>query len=176
MGDKKMNIVELAEKFEKGEISMNDEAYKKASDALPVGLHDGEDVLRHRPTLGWTVNEAWILWHRSIYSTTVQPRVGRWSIQLSRPWRRKEISKQYCFVAQKSTLTGPYAMKCFTAESILYCKANIHCPPKSTGSLEHFTRVIQLLQNASCEKTNGERWQHIAKHFVTLCGRRTQTD
>ena len=34
MGDKKMNIVELAEKFEKGEISMNDEAYKKASDAL----------------------------------------------------------------------------------------------------------------------------------------------
>ena len=34
MADKKFNIVELASKFEKGEISMNDESYKKASDAL----------------------------------------------------------------------------------------------------------------------------------------------
>ena len=143
---------------------------KKAPDALPVSLHEGEYVLRHRPTLGWTVDEAWILWHRSIYSMTVQPWVGRWSIQLSRPWRLIVTSKLYWSVAQKSLLTGSYAMKCFTAESILYCKANIHCPPKSTGSLEHFTRVIQLLQDASCEKTNGERWQHIAKHFVTLCG------
>lgn len=32
--NKKTNIIELAEKFEKGEISMNDEAYKKASNAL----------------------------------------------------------------------------------------------------------------------------------------------
>lgn len=32
--NKKINIIELAEKFEKGEISMNDESYKKASDAL----------------------------------------------------------------------------------------------------------------------------------------------
>lgn len=32
--EKKMDIIELAEKFEKGEISMDDAAYKKASEAL----------------------------------------------------------------------------------------------------------------------------------------------
>ena len=32
--ENKMNIIELAEKFEKGEISMDDAAYKKASEAL----------------------------------------------------------------------------------------------------------------------------------------------
>lgn len=28
---------------------------KKALDALPVSIHDGEDTLRHRPPPGWTV-------------------------------------------------------------------------------------------------------------------------
>ena len=64
---------------------------KKALDALPVSIHDGEDTLRHRPTPGWTVDEAWILWHRSIYSPTVQPRVGRWNILHTLPWRLDEV-------------------------------------------------------------------------------------
>ena len=58
------------------------------------------------------------------HSVTVQPRVGRWSIQLTRPWRRKEIPKQYWFVAWKSTLIVPYAMECFMTERILYRTSN----------------------------------------------------
>ena len=34
---------------------------KKAPYALPVSHHDGEDTLRHRPTQGWTVDEAGLL-------------------------------------------------------------------------------------------------------------------
>ena len=34
----------------------------------------------HRPTQGWTVEEACLLCQVSIYSPTVQPRVGRWRI------------------------------------------------------------------------------------------------
>ena len=56
---------------------------------------------------------------------TVQPWVGRWSILHTRPWRRKVISKQYWFVAQKSLLIVPYAMKCFAPERMLYRKATI---------------------------------------------------
>ena len=78
-----------------------DNKEKKAPDALLVSLRDGEETLCHRPSLGWTVDEAWILLLRSIYSLTVQPWVGRWSILLSRPWRWKVIPKQYWFVAQE---------------------------------------------------------------------------
>ena len=64
---------------------------KKVSYALPVSHHDGRETLLHRPTQGWTVDEAWILLHRSIYSLTVQPWVGRWSIQPAHPWRLNEV-------------------------------------------------------------------------------------
>ena len=91
---------------------------EKAPGALFVCLLDGEDSLRHRPTQGWTVDEAWILLHRSIYSLTVQPWVGRWRIQPTYPRMQKVILKQYCFVAPRSLLIVPYAMKCFTTKGI----------------------------------------------------------
>ena len=123
---------------------------KKAPDAPPVSLHEGEYVLRHRPTLGWTVDEAWILWHRSIYSMTVQPWVGRWSIQLSRPWRRIVISKQYCFVAPKSLLTVPYAMKCFTTERISYRRSyHKKAPVPMPVTLERTTKEVRLGHGAN---------------------------
>ena len=77
---------------------------KQVPDALPVCFPDEEGKLRHRPTQGWTVDEAWILLHRSIYSPTVQPRVGRWRILHTHPWKPRVTTKQYWFVAQKSTL------------------------------------------------------------------------
>ena len=55
-----------------------DNKEKWAPCALPVCHHGGGDTLLYRPTQGWTVDEAWILLYRSIYSLTVQPRGGRW--------------------------------------------------------------------------------------------------
>ena len=64
---------------------------KKAPYALPVSHHDGRETLLHRPTQGWTVDEANLLCKVSIYSMTVQPWVGRWSIQPAHPWRLNEV-------------------------------------------------------------------------------------
>ncbi len=50
---------------------------RKASSALPVCFPIREGVVLHRPTQGWTVEEASLLCQVSIYSPTVQPRVGR---------------------------------------------------------------------------------------------------
>ena len=47
--------------------------------ALPVCLQIRKGVIFHRPTQGWTVEEANLLCQVSIYSPTVQPWVGRWS-------------------------------------------------------------------------------------------------
>ena len=49
----------------------------KASSALPVGLQTRREVILHRPTQGWTVEEACLLCQANIYSPTVQPWVGR---------------------------------------------------------------------------------------------------
>ena len=66
---------------------------KKSPYALSVSHHNRKGALRHRPTQGWTVDEASILCKVSIYSLTVQPRVGRWMIQPTDPWRQNEACR-----------------------------------------------------------------------------------
>ncbi len=68
-----------------------------APSALPVCLQIREEVILHRPTQGWTVDEAWILCKVSIYSLTVQPWVGRWAYAMHRSWRLNESSTQDTF-------------------------------------------------------------------------------
>ena len=66
---------------------------RKASSALPVCLQIREGVVLNRPTQGWTVDEASLLCQVSIYSLTVQPRVGRWRYAMRPPERPNESSK-----------------------------------------------------------------------------------
>ncbi len=63
---------------------------KKASSALPACLQIREGVVLHRPTQGWTVDEACLLCEVSIYSLTVQPWVGRWRYAMHPPGRSNE--------------------------------------------------------------------------------------
>ena len=63
---------------------------RKASSALPVCLQIREGVVLHRPTQGWTVEEASLLCQVSIYSLTVQPRVGRWRYAMHPPGNLNE--------------------------------------------------------------------------------------
>ena len=71
----------------------------QAPSALPVCLQIREGVILHRPTQGWTVDEAWILCQVSIYSPTVQPWVGRWAYAMHRPWRLNESCAQDTFLS-----------------------------------------------------------------------------
>ena len=66
---------------------------KKASSAPPVCLPIREGVVLHRPTQGWTVKEASLLCKVSIYSLTVQPRVGRWRYAMHPPEKLNESCK-----------------------------------------------------------------------------------
>ena len=83
---------------------------------------------------------------------TVQPRVGRWSILLSRPWRLIVTSKLYWSVAQKSLLTGSYAMKCFTTERIMY-RTSYHrkAPVPMLDTLDRTTKEATLEHGADEE-------------------------
>ena len=60
--------------------------------ALPVCLQIRKEVIFYRPTLGWTVEEASLLCKVSIYSLTVQPRVGRWMYVIHSLQRLNESS------------------------------------------------------------------------------------
>ena len=71
----------------------------QAPSALSACLQIREGVIPNRPTLGWTVDEAWILCKVSIYSLTVQPWVGRWAYAMRRPWRLNESCTQDTFLS-----------------------------------------------------------------------------
>ena len=62
----------------------------KAPSALPACIQIRRGVILHRPTQGWTVDEASLLYQVSIYSPTVQPWVGRWMCAMHLPWRQDE--------------------------------------------------------------------------------------
>lgn len=76
----------------------------KAPSALPVSHHDGKDTSRHRPTQGWTVDEASLLCKANIYSPTVQPWVGRWRHTVCPPGKQNETCTWGIFFSLVNTV------------------------------------------------------------------------
>ena len=76
----------------------------KATSALSASRHDEEKGFRHRPTQGWTVDEAKILLPSSIYSPTVQPWVGRWRHTVCPPGKQNETCTWGIFFSLVNTV------------------------------------------------------------------------
>ena len=63
---------------------------KQAPYALPVSHHDGEGTLRHRPTQGWTVDEAGLLCKVIYLLRPSSLGLDGGGIQHTHPWRLNE--------------------------------------------------------------------------------------
>ena len=123
----------------------------KASPALPACLQIRKGVILHRPTQGWTVDEASLLCQVSIYSLTVQPWVGRWRCAMHSPWRQDESCTSDFFVS----LTNRVGLHCqYRATPFLPQR----CLP--LGSL--FTRFhctsFDVIYRCSCRSCEIQLW------------------